>query len=553
MDTDSLSDSSEYGADAEPSGSPFSWSPTPPPFFPCHINRLPFELLSWIFRLARGSYRPILDNASHLQMAAWDISYVCSQWRRVAIGTPVLWDTFYLTASNSSVTPGRVNCQLARSGSIPIDVVMNWFPDAHATGQLASRSLEETLSPLIRHASRWRSMDMSFQDQSSMHDALTLLRQYTAPLLRTVRIMSYRHGARAEESRKIPADGYAPFTCGGTIPLQLRELCLSGVTLNQRCLSSQELLYLDLGRRETLFSADETTILGLLATTPSLTTFTLDYFPPFDLEITAPGNQRIDLPNLKELTLRSSQPRDLKRLWNQLNVPNVRMLRLDLEHDEFDRFLRVLKKPYEGINRSILNSLEGLWLVNLDCSRGRRRQMLTYLDNVRVLVVRDQGDLLYEISDGGILDDITKMTKKHQRAEATGGKFPSLPCLSTLVVVESDAADAVAKIKNLITARKKAGMPLRKLFVDDTSMPDPVDISWFTSNLEVFGAIREDGLDDGVTIEFADLMALDRLSPRSPAFREICQDYKCRAYVEGPGGAAVRVDGRRSRSRSSIW
>ncbi|KAJ7366388.1 hypothetical protein DFH08DRAFT_167048 [Mycena albidolilacea] len=111
------------------------------------IRTLPVELLSEIFGLA-------IHDDTHIQ-DAFRVSQVCSDWRRVAHGTPELWNR------NFRVYPPSIDSDefcadglkdwLARSAPLPVPIT--WCGRARKI--ISCRSSEEVL----RVASRWRSLD----------------------------------------------------------------------------------------------------------------------------------------------------------------------------------------------------------------------------------------------------------------------------------------------------------------------------------------------------------------------------------------------------------
>ncbi|KAJ6466302.1 hypothetical protein C8R45DRAFT_1172753 [Mycena sanguinolenta] len=116
------------------------------------VYRLQVELLAKIFELA-------IDDKTHIK-DVYRISQVCSDWRRVAHGTPRLWtrllplDLRYKIDSEAHVYVEGLKGWLARSApfSIPVSIYMN-----KASALANHRMVDEVLST----ASRWCSLTVS--------------------------------------------------------------------------------------------------------------------------------------------------------------------------------------------------------------------------------------------------------------------------------------------------------------------------------------------------------------------------------------------------------
>jgi hypothetical protein len=116
------------------------------------ICTLPVELLTEIFGLA-------IHDDTHIK-DAFRVSQVCSDWRRVAHGTPRLWNRNFrvdlASVDSDELYADGLKDWLARSAPLPVPIT--WC------GQeiISCRSSEEVL----RIAPRWRSLDSEFTSPS---------------------------------------------------------------------------------------------------------------------------------------------------------------------------------------------------------------------------------------------------------------------------------------------------------------------------------------------------------------------------------------------------
>ncbi|KAJ6466313.1 hypothetical protein C8R45DRAFT_1219422 [Mycena sanguinolenta] len=178
------------------------------------IYPLPVELLAEIFELA-------IDDKTHIK-DVYRISQVCSDWRRVAHGTPRLWtrllplDLRYKTDSEAHVYIEGLKGWLAHSApfSIPVSICMNKNAfDNH-------RMVDEILST----ASRWCSLTVS------TYAPLWLVRRLAGCELDSVE--NFDFGLSQDEENALYLElGTIPSFSPQTFP-RLRKLALDIYTLS---------------------------------------------------------------------------------------------------------------------------------------------------------------------------------------------------------------------------------------------------------------------------------------------------------------------------------
>ncbi|KAF9257745.1 hypothetical protein L218DRAFT_1080794 [Marasmius fiardii PR-910] len=109
----------------------------------------------------------------------WVLTQVCQPWRKLALGTPSLWNPVSLALSSKKASQNflqaqayRLNLQLHRSGDQPIDVIVS------------TRNLKKSMNPLLvslcAHSHRWRTLVIELDDNDV--PTLSLIRTHL-PLL----------------------------------------------------------------------------------------------------------------------------------------------------------------------------------------------------------------------------------------------------------------------------------------------------------------------------------------------------------------------------------
>ncbi|KAJ6466304.1 hypothetical protein C8R45DRAFT_1219414 [Mycena sanguinolenta] len=252
------------------------------------IYTLPVELLAEIFELA-------IDDKTHIK-DVYRISQVCSDWRRVAHGTPRLWtrllplDLRYKTDSEAQVYIEGLKGWLAHSApfSIPVSIYMNKNAfDNH-------RMVDEILST----ASRWCSPTVS------TYAPLWLVRRLAGYELDSVENFDFGLSQNEENALYLEL-GTIPSFSPKTFP-RLRKLALDIYTLSLPI----------------RLPWDQLTDLTLFCDSPHVA---LDIIPQSDRNIFA-------LSHLQSATLRFiSSEGDVTPFFGYFSAPALEELCLDFE------------------------------------------------------------------------------------------------------------------------------------------------------------------------------------------------------------------------------
>ncbi|KAF8152217.1 hypothetical protein B0H34DRAFT_754915 [Crassisporium funariophilum] len=160
------------------------------------LRRLPPELLQYIFVLCLPSNRNAVMHASEAPVL---LGRVCSEWRRVSLGTPEVWASLHVVPpnvnfSNPASSTARfqrkrelLEMWLGRSGACPLNISFVWFAGDSEDEMNLCGSLLEVLVPMC---GRWRVLD--FQVPLKMFKPFTGLTVKDVPMLEGISLMDNR-------------------------------------------------------------------------------------------------------------------------------------------------------------------------------------------------------------------------------------------------------------------------------------------------------------------------------------------------------------------------
>jgi len=183
----------------------------------------------------------------------------------------------------------------------------------------------------------------------------------------------------------------------------------------------------------------------------------------------------IELVGLKNLTLAYHPPAYISALIKLLNMPNVTSLALDFESDDFSAFAWQLATPRTGTTKSLLKGLEHLKISGLPCGQGTIDVMYEQLGNLRSINLKMNDDFLDEMF-------FLRLGKPIPSSSTTAPAAFYCPNLDTLTTSGIDGR----AMRLFVEARKKAGVPVKRVFMSEE---DSVDISeevWLRDQLETF-------------------------------------------------------------------
>lgn len=195
------------------------------------MDLLPNEILSHILYL-------IVHDPEQHPTFAFSVSQVCARWRDLSISTPKLWTRIAFTFPITESQHISADYSLQRSESQPLTILMDcrdpnwdWEEEGHA---FQWSGMQDTISQLLPHASRWKSLDILTDTWLPIYSFLRLTKTID-PLLHLESLSLSRcnayFAARGQSFQPLSmAEPIALF--GGMLAPKLREVCLVGVHID---------------------------------------------------------------------------------------------------------------------------------------------------------------------------------------------------------------------------------------------------------------------------------------------------------------------------------
>lgn len=265
---------------------------------PCHIAKLPHELLSKIFLLASPP-NTTLPHGFELR-----ISWVCSHWRAVATATTMLWSSVRIHLDQTvRLQPALLALYLDRAREAPLDVVL--FTVLVPSFKL--QCLERLVYMILDHASTWRTLIIAGGGATFISEMLAEVR--SAPLLEQFTTLV-----------RVPPSTSTGFFRGGTPRLKHLSLSAHGMSPDFAHHASN-LLSLELG----LTWCSLSQVIAGLRSCKQLTKLSLRQAAWFNDEGTP--SLPVSLPTVTALML--LDPGDFK-LLRHLSIPRLTHLSLTL-------------------------------------------------------------------------------------------------------------------------------------------------------------------------------------------------------------------------------
>lgn len=166
---------------------------------------LPGDVLSHVFfQLLELSNSTPRDTC----ILPFTLSYVCKRWRDCALGLPALWTKIYALPKERGWFR-RMEICLARSGKALLDVNLDF--SLWTGGVLLSAPYVEMgaaqrtyIAAVAAHSSRWRSLEIYFQNQKQRVDAAGCLADVSVPNLEDLKVKMSTWGSTDHPDVKDP-------------------------------------------------------------------------------------------------------------------------------------------------------------------------------------------------------------------------------------------------------------------------------------------------------------------------------------------------------------
>ncbi|KAH7906243.1 hypothetical protein BJ138DRAFT_654227 [Hygrophoropsis aurantiaca] len=441
------------------------------------------------------------------------VSHVCKHWRTVALSTPALWTVINIGPIERSALE-RVQCLVERSKGLPVSIRIDCEPpddedsedDADSPGggdpkPISLNDLNALLDILVPHVQRWRTFELSVSSYELMFATLLKLSAPSVPAATHLECLQLYHHEEAETDIFPSPEYSAPLTLFGGEAPRIQTLALWGVHVNwnQNWLAGgTQLVDLELAYHTEDVRPSWAAFVRILRGSPTLETLTFSASGPAgapedwraergDVDDKDGLNDVIELPNLTDLVLAYHPVEYVSALMRKLALPSLKNLTLDLEEDDFSNFVLQLSGPAptpSGVKRdnapSILNGLESLKISGLPCNDRTINTMYAELNHLQAL------NLSMDYLVPTFFKNLS-VTSAQPGAEKSKVWLPALTVLTTSGV-------SGPEMRELITARREAGYPLKMVFMEENDDVDPSDVEWLRENVEKFDFFE--GSDD---------------------------------------------------------
>lgn len=331
-----------------------------------NIHSLPVELLSCIFVIGAFLDDPYASSpfllkpdlgciplpASNIQVVA----HVCRHWRQIALHTQPLWTTIHIR-EKIHIPRAVEYLSRCRTSTYRLDILIDTVSVDDHTSEITlyKDELTSIFTIIVPHVKHWRSFHLKICD----NECKVIARRFLSSCgpganLETLQLYHFEDFRTAH--RLYLATHRPPVTIfDNNLP------CLKNVSLIGVNLPWHESLYLcNLRHLELALHLDNVRPPyrwweRILRESPALQSLTLHYSGPkestgvTELAWTR-ANDKIQLPQLKELSFKDLDPAYLLNVFERLHVPGLKRLTLDLREQDFTPFIEFLTSPPEQLH-----------------------------------------------------------------------------------------------------------------------------------------------------------------------------------------------------------
>ncbi|KAJ7231323.1 hypothetical protein C8J57DRAFT_1581030 [Mycena rebaudengoi] len=189
-------------------------------------RRIPDDIVHEIFQTSLLPQNSAMSSAESPLL----LCHICKAWRHLALHTPALWTSLYITApsGNNSAFMERndvVDAWLSRSGSLPLSISCN-IVYTLTFGITTEAYISMIFETLVRYSHRWQHVRFVLPSYTSLLP-LASLNASDVPILQTVSIKGFPHQPSDADWGSVsfintPTVRSASYPCWG----QLRNLSL---------------------------------------------------------------------------------------------------------------------------------------------------------------------------------------------------------------------------------------------------------------------------------------------------------------------------------------
>lgn len=450
--------------------------PAPPADGRCLVNRLPPELLSYVFVLRAkedDGEADVKDDAAYVTFyrePKWRyfVTQICRSWRGVAINTAALWTYIRFDDKQPYL---RQLTYLQRSQAALLDIIIAFSNSA--------RGLQDVFELIMPHAARWRTLKVEVALVPQMKYVLQQICNCpAAPALRSLDLIhkiKFNDETRDTAAYKIIAARQAGLPWfGGNAPA-LKKLKLLGVPFTANTPLPSTLTTLELVEQSWALRPLYADFSRMLSGLSQLETLRLTKAGPRD-DPPFWSEQPVQLRSLKNLHIKWADPSDIQALLERMIMDQLLELELDFYVENCDDLLQSLTRAHPFMHHSVFSKLETLIVGGLRCSPntvGEAYESLVKLKKLRL--------------NFSFLSYAWYKALRRQ------------PLLCRELVSFSARALPGENLRRLVQFRERAGVPLKQLRVAPIEHELTLcrkDEEWLRKNVEDFKYYEATDTDD---------------------------------------------------------
>ena len=463
------------------------------------------------------------------------VSHVCKHWREVALGTPALWSQIDLeTGPHVAQSSRRAQTYLSRTREYPLSISIDvnecdlddesdCSDELGAPSQATNLQLQEIIDFLLPHVGRWRRFKLTAESYFHFYTALNrLCDARPAVLLESLELHNFEEEYEPEPHFFPHPSHKTPFILFQNYAPVLQNVSLFGVHIDWhkttflKNLRSLELAYHSQDVRP---SFDD--FFTILRSSPGLRTLDLSmsgpcgyphewptFLPPppqddhyHDPHVPAAFatqhslDEYMILLRLHELKLSHQSPEDLAAFFDRVSMPSLHTLEIDFQDHEYTDFVQshfIAPPKWQGgsSRESRLTNLKEFRIVQLPCTPSALAELYATLVSLETIEL-----------DFNCLD--TPFWEVFVPMKVNGVTTPAsklLPALRTMRV-KGSSGDV---LRQVVDARAKVGLPLKRLCIDFGSEVDKEDDLWLREKVEEVeyfeGSDDDDYTDDDESV-----------------------------------------------------
>lgn len=444
------------------------------------------------------------------------VSHVCKFWREVALGTPALWSDIDLEiGKHAAPSYRRASEYVSRSKGYPLSIFIEvieceeddesvYSEQSDYIPPVTNVQLREILDLLLPHTNRWRKFKLVAEDYIYFHAILTRLSYAPpAPLLEYLELHNLEEDLEPEYLSFPYPSHKTPFVLFNNSVPKLQYVSLYGVHIDwHNTTFLKNLHHLELSYHSQDVRPSFNDFFTILRSCPGLRTLELCMSGPFgpphqwptflppppqddhyhDPDIPASFttqpqvlDEHMILPRLHELKLSDQTPDDLAALFDRISMPALHTLEINFEDSEYTDFVQsylIAPPKWQGSSsrESRFTNLKELRIIQLPCTPKAIAELYATLVNLETIDLdfNSLDEPFWEVLIPERVQGVT--TPAHQL----------LPALHTVKVKGSNGDT----LRQIVEARIKAGLPLKKLFIDFETEVDKGADSWLRENVE---------------------------------------------------------------------